>query len=103
MRSIADGWAAGRATGRRLWLHRAPATRAAPDGDRQERYPILRFAPQPSQAALAPQRYSRGWSFARSILGRSFHVIDHQRLHLALRRLEPQPPNLQRREDPFIF
>src|ERR1035441_9579420 len=41
MRSIADGWAAGRATGRRLWLHRAPATRAAPDGDRQERYPIF--------------------------------------------------------------
>ena len=46
--------------------------------------------------------FFRGWPFTRSILGRSFHAIDHQRLHLALRRLQPQPQRLQRREDRFI-
>lgn len=43
-------------------------------------------------------------SFAGSILGRSFHVIDHQRPKPALRRLQLQPQHLrQRREDRFIF
>jgi hypothetical protein len=51
----------------RLRLHRAPATRAAPDGDRHERYPIFVRVADDSPGAPA-KRYASGRTYRHLII-----------------------------------